>query len=214
MRIILVGPPGAGKGTQAKSIAEKYNIPHISTGDMFRKALREQTPMGQKAKLYMDRGELVPDDVTIGLVKERLSEADCQNGYMLDGYPRTIAQADALEKLLTSWNSQLDHVVNISSSDKVVVARLTGRRSCLECGAVYHMLFNPPKKDSLCDICGHELVQRKDDNEETVVNRLNVYKKQTEPLLNYYQKRNLLRDINGEQSLAKVFEEICEVLEG
>jgi adenylate kinase len=214
MRIILVGPPGAGKGTQAKSIAHKYEIPHISTGDMFRKALREQTPMGQKAQKYMDRGELVPDDVTIGLVKERLSEEDCKKGYMLDGYPRTIAQADALEDLLTSWNHRLDHVVNISSSDEVVVARLTGRRTCPECGAVYHMLNKPPKQEMVCDNCGHELIQRKDDNEETVVNRLDVYKNQTEPLLNYYQNRNLLRNINGEQDLDKVFEEICEVLEG
>jgi len=181
---------------------------------MFRKALREKTPMGLVAKTYMDSGALVPDDVVIGLVEERLSADDCANGYMLDGYPRTVAQADALEALLKKWGHKLDHVINISSRDEVVVQRLTGRRTCLNCGATYHTMYNPPKVDQVCDVCGEEVVQREDDSESTVLNRLDVYKKQTEPLLNYYRERGLLRNINGEQSIDSVYMDVCRLLEG
>jgi len=212
MRLILVGPPGAGKGTQAKRISKRYDIPHISTGDMFRKALSEKTPMGLKAKAFMDRGELVPDEITIGLVAERLQAADCQNGYMLDGFPRTIAQADALTKLLSE--QQIDHVINITSRDETVIKRLTGRRTCSNCGAIYHIVNNPPLAGNVCKVCGNQVVQRADDTEETVKNRLEVYKSQTEPLLNYYRERKLLTDIDGERELDEVFENICRVLEG
>ena len=186
MKIVFMGPPGAGKGTQAEKIIETYQIPHISTGDMFRKAIKDQTELGMEAKRYMDQGALVPDHVTIGIVKDRLSESDCKSGFLLDGFPRTVDQAKALDEILTSLDSKIDYVINIDVDLDILKERLTGRRICRSCGATYHMIFNPPAVAGTCDKCGGELYQRKDDNEETVGNRLDVYVNQTKPLLDYY----------------------------
>ena len=214
MKIVFMGPPGAGKGTQAEKIVENYQIPHISTGDMFRKAIKDQTELGMEAKRYMDQGALVPDHVTIGIVKDRLSESDCKSGFLLDGFPRTVDQAKALDEILTSLDSKIDYVINIVVDLDILKERLTGRRICRSCGATYHMIFNPPKNADVCDKCGGELYQRKDDNEETVGNRLNVYVSQTKPLLDYYSLAGNLVNINGQQSIDLVFEEIREVLGG
>lgn len=214
MKIVFMGPPGAGKGTQAEKIVENYQIPHISTGDMFRKAIKDQTELGMEAKRYMDQGALVPDHVTIGIVKDRLSESDCKSGFLLDGFPRTVDQAKALDEILTSLDSKIDYVINIDVDLDILKERLTGRRICRSCGATYHMIFNPPKHADVCDKCGGELYQRKDDNEETVGNRLNVYVSQTKPLLDYYSLAGNLVNINGQQSIDLVFEEIREVLGG
>ncbi len=214
MKIVFMGPPGAGKGTQAEKIVENYQIPHISTGDMFRKAIKDQTELGMEAKRYMDQGALVPDHVTIGIVKDRLSESDCKSGFLLDGFPRTVDQAKALDEILTSLDSKIDYVINIDVDLDILKERLTGRRICRSCGATYHMIFNPPKNADVCDKCGGELYQRKDDNEETVGNRLNVYVSQTKPLLEYYSLAGNLVNINGQQSIDLVFEEIREVLGG
>ena len=214
MKIVFMGPPGAGKGTQAEKIVENYQIPHISTGDMFRKAIKDQTELGMEAKRYMDQGALVPDHVTIGIVKDRLSESDCKSGFLLDGLPRTVDQAKALDEILTSLDSKIDYVINIDVDLDILKERLTGRRICRSCGATYHMIFNPPKNADVCDKCGGELYQRKDDNEETVGNRLNVYVSQTKPLLDYYSLAGNLVNINGQQSIDLVFEEIREVLGG
>lgn len=214
MKIVFMGPPGAGKGTQAEKIVENYQIPHISTGDMFRKAIKDQTELGMEAKRYMDQGALVPDHVTIGIVKDRLSESDCKSGFLLDGFPRTVDQAKALDEILTSLDSKIDYVINIDVDLDILKERLTGRRICRSCGATYHMIFNPPKNADVCDKCGGELYQRKDDNEETVGNRLNVYVSQTKPLLDYYSLAGNLVNINGQQSIDLVFEEIREVLGG
>ena len=214
MKIVFMGPPGAGKGTQAEKIVENYQIPHISTGDMFRKAIKDQTELGMEAKRYMDQGALVPDHVTIGIVKDRLSESDCKSGFLLDGFPRTVDQAKALDEILTSLDSKIDYVINIDVDWDILKERLTGRRICRSCGATYHMIFNPPKNADVCDKCGGELYQRKDDNEETVGNRLNVYVSQTKPLLDYYSLAGNLVNINGQQSIDLVFEEIREVLGG
>lgn len=214
MKIVFMGPPGAGKGTQAEKIVENYQIPHISTGDMFRKAIKDQTELGTEAKRYMDQGALVPDHVTIGIVKDRLSESDCKSGFLLDGFPRTVDQAKALDEILTSLDSKIDYVINIDVDLDILKERLTGRRICRSCGATYHMIFNPPKNADVCDKCGGELYQRKDDNEETVGNRLNVYVSQTKPLLDYYSLAGNLVNINGQQSIDLVFEEIREVLGG
>ena len=214
MKIVFMGPPGAGKGTQAEKIVENYQIPHISTGDMFRKAIKDQTELGMEAKRYMDQGALVPDHVTIGIVKDRLSESDCKSGFLLDGFPRTVYQAKALDEILTSLDSKIDYVINIDVDLDILKERLTGRRICRSCGATYHMIFNPPKNADVCDKCGGELYQRKDDNEETVGNRLNVYVSQTKPLLDYYSLAGNLVNINGQQSIDLVFEEIREVLGG
>ena len=214
MKIVFMGPPGAGKGTQAEKIVENYQIPHISTGDMFRKAIKDQTELGMVAKRYMDQGALVPDHVTIGIVKDRLSESDCKSGFLLDGFPRTVDQAKALDEILTSLDSKIDYVINIDVDLDILKERLTGRRICRSCGATYHMIFNPPKNADVCDKCGGELYQRKDDNEETVGNRLNVYVSQTKPLLDYYSLAGNLVNINGQQSIDLVFEEIREVLGG
>ena len=208
MKIVFMGPPGAGK------IVENYQIPHISTGDMFRKAIKDQTELGMEAKRYMDQGALVPDHVTIGIVKDRLSESDCKSGFLLDGFPRTVDQAKALDEILTSLDSKIDYVINIDVDLDILKERLTGRRICRSCGATYHMIFNPPKNADVCDKCGGELYQRKDDNEETVGNRLNVYVSQTKPLLDYYSLAGNLVNINGQQSIDLVFEEIREVLGG
>ena len=214
MKIVFMGPPGAGKGTQAEKIIENYQIPHISTGDMFRKAIKDQTELGMEAKRYMDQGELVPDHVTIGIVKDRLSESDCKSGFLLDGFPRTVDQAKALDEILTSLDSKIDYVINIDVDLDILKERLTGRRICRSCGATYHMIFNPPAVAGTCDKCGGELYQRKDDNEETVGNRLDVYVSQTKPLLDYYSLAGNLVNINGQQSIDLVFAEIQDVLGG
>lgn len=214
MKIVFMGPPGAGKGTQAEKIIENYQIPHISTGDMFRKAIKDQTELGMEAKRYMDQGALVPDHVTIGIVKDRLSESDCKSGFLLDGFPRTVDQAKALDEILTSLDSKIDYVINIDVDLDILKERLTGRRICRSCGATYHMVFNPPAVAGTCDKCGGELYQRKDDNEETVGNRLDVYVNQTKPLLDYYSLAGNLVNINGQQSIDLVFAEIQDVLGG
>ena len=214
MNLVLMGLPGAGKGTQAEKIVEKYKIPHISTGDMFRAAMKEGTELGLKAKSYMDRGDLVPDEVTIGIVRERLSKDDCQNGFLLDGFPRTVAQAEALETLLQQLNRSIDYVINIEVDKNILMERLTGRRICKECGATYHLVFNPPAQDGVCDKCGGELYQRADDNEATVANRLEVNMKQSQPLLDFYAAKGYLRNIDGQQHIDQVFADICELLGG
>lgn len=214
MKIVFMGPPGAGKGTQAEKIIETYQIPHISTGDMFRKAIKDQTELGMEAKRYMDQGALVPDHVTIGIVKDRLSESDCKSGFLLDGFPRTVDQAKALDEILTSLDSKIDYVINIDVDLNILKERLTGRRICRPCGATYHKIFNPSAVEGVCDKCGGELYQRKDDNEETVGNRLDVYVNQTKPLLDYYSLAGNLVNINGQQSIDLVFEEIQNVLGG
>lgn len=212
MKLLIMGRPGAGKGTQAVNIREYYQIPHISTGDMFRAAIKNQTKLGKEAKRYMDQGALVPDEVTIGIVEERLSEPDCQKGFLLDGFPRTIAQAEALDKYLTKNGVQLDAVLDVDVPADILVRRMVGRRVCKNCGATYHVEFNPPKAEGICDVCGKPLIQRADDTEQTAVNRLAVYDKQTAPLLEFYAKKNILKTVNGNQPLSKVFEDIKVVL--
>ena len=208
MNLILMGLPGAGKGTQAERIIAKYNIPHISTGDMFRAAIKEGTELGLKAKSFMDQGALVPDEVTIGIVRERLSKEDCDNGFLLDGFPRTVAQASALEEIVKDLGKKIDYVINIDVDSDLLLKRLTGRRICKDCGSTYHLVLNPPAAEGVCDKCGGELYQRSDDNEETVANRLEVNIKQTQPLLNFYEELGYLRNINGVQEIGKVFEDI------
>jgi len=212
MNILFMGPPGAGKGTQAEKIVNKYNLPHISTGDMFRAAIANQTELGMTAKRYIDEGGLVPDDVTIGIVRERLSEADCQNGFLLDGFPRTVEQAKALDDIMTNLSKKIEHVINIDVALDALKARLTGRRICKDCGATYHVMFNPPKQANTCDKCGGELYQRKDDNGETVESRLSVYTSQTKPLLDYYQQTGNLVNVNGLDEIDIVFANIQEAL--
>ncbi|MBT2217144.1 adenylate kinase [Virgibacillus dakarensis] len=213
MNLLLMGLPGAGKGTQAEKIVEKYNIPHISTGDMFRLAINEGTELGKKAKEFMDQGALVPDDVTIGIVDERLRKNDCENGFLLDGFPRTIAQAEALQSLLTNMNKAIDHVVHVDVPEEKLMERLTGRRICPTCGATYHVLFNPPKQAGVCDKDGSTLIQRDDDKAETVKNRLDVSINQTMPLLDYYQDKGNLVTVNGDQEIDKVFQDIQAAIE-
>lgn len=208
MKILLMGPPGAGKGTQAEKLTELFNIPHISTGDMFRKAQKDGTELGLKAKSYMEKGQLVPDEVTIGIVRERLAEADCKEGFLLDGFPRTVQQADALDQILTNLGTHLDAVINIEVAKDFLVERLTGRRVCRGCGATYHVKFNAPKVEGICDKCGGELYQRADDTIETVGNRLDVYAGQTAPLIDYYAAKDLLKNIDGSQSVEKVLADI------
>ena len=212
MNIVLMGLPGAGKGTQAEKIVEQFHIPHISTGDMFRKAIKEGTKMGLEAKSYMDKGLLVPDEVVIGIVKDRLGEDDCNNGFLLDGFPRTVAQAEALDSLLEDLDKKIDHVISINVDKDALVSRLTGRRICKDCGATYHLIYNPPKVEGICDKCGGELYQRDDDKEETVLTRLDVNIKQTEPLLNYYEDKNVLRNVDGDQDIDEVFLSIEKIL--
>jgi adenylate kinase len=212
MKLLITGRPGAGKGTQAVNIKEYYNIPHISTGDMFRAAMKAGTKMGLLAKSYMEKGQLVPDEVTIGIVEDRLSEADCKDGFLLDGFPRNLAQAEALDKFLTKNGIKLDAVLDVNVENSVLVRRMVGRRVCKNCGATYHVEFNKPLKDGICDNCGSTLVQRPDDTEATAVNRLAVYDEQTAPLLDYYKKQGILKTVNGDQSFDKVFEDIKAVL--
>lgn len=204
MNLILMGPPGAGKGTQAAMLVERLEVPHISTGDMFRKAIKDGTELGRQAKAYMDKGQLVPDEVTVGIVRERLGEPDCEKGFLLDGFPRTVVQAEKLEGILAELKMKLDAVVNINVPRERLVARLTGRRVCKACGATYHVEFNPPIREGTCDSCGGELIQRSDDTRETVENRLDVYLKQTEPLISYYREKGLLKEIDGDQPVRDV----------
>lgn len=212
MRLILLGPPGAGKGTQAKNIVKAFNIPHISTGDTFRKNIAEKTHIGLKAKEYIDNGQLVPDDITIEICLERLNQQDCMNGFLLDGFPRTVRQADALEEFLKSRGLKLDAAINIIVPTDVLKRRLSGRRVCLNCGASFNVETNPPKVEGICDYCSSKLIQRYDDSIETVNERLEVYRRQTEPIIDYYAKKGLLQNINGCQDIAKVFEDICNAL--
>jgi adenylate kinase len=212
MNIILLGPPGAGKGTQAKMLIDQYQIPQISTGDILRAAVKEGTPLGEEAKNFMDKGELVPDSVVIGIVEERIQEPDCTKGYMLDGFPRTVPQAEALDGMLSKLSAEIDHVVSIEVANDELVKRLTGRRTCRECGAGYHVMFDPPKVEGVCDKCGGELYQRDDDNEETVRSRLNVYESQTLPLIDYYKVQGKIRPIDGVGEIKEIFGRITSVL--
>jgi adenylate kinase len=211
--LVLLGPPGAGKGTQAKMMVEKYHIPQISTGDILRKAAAAGTDLGREAKKYMDAGSLVPDEVVIGLVRDRLKEPDCKDGYILDGFPRTVNQAQTLDEILTGMGDGLTHVVSIEVDEKELLTRLTGRRTCRSCGAMFHVKFEAPKKEGVCDKCGGELYQRDDDKEETIKSRLLVYKKQTEPLIAYYQKKGLVRSISGSGGIKEIFNLITKALE-
>ena len=214
MYLLLMGPPGAGKGTQAAKLVERYDIPHVSTGDIFFFALQERTPLGLEAKRYMDVGALVPDQVTVGITRERLAKSDCIGGFILDGFPRTLQQAHALDQMLAKMGIRLNKVVNIVVPDQELIPRLTGRRICQSCGATYHMEFRPPAQPSICDRCGGELYQRTDDQEETVRERLEVYRLQTQPLIQYYQERDLYSEINGAQSTEAVFRDIVVSLTG
>ncbi len=212
MKLLITGKPGAGKGTQAVNIKEYYNIPHISTGDMFRAAMKAGTKMGLLAKSYMEQGKLVPDEVTIGIVEDRLLEDDCKDGFLLDGFPRNLAQAEALDKFLTKNGIKLDAVLDVDVANEILVRRMVGRRVCKQCGATFHVEFNAPKVEGVCDNCGSPLVQRPDDNEETAVNRLAVYDENTAPLLAYYEKQGLLKTVNGDQDFDSVFADIKNIL--
>ncbi|MBO3320347.1 adenylate kinase [Clostridium perfringens] len=212
MKIVLLGPPGAGKGTQAKSISNRYSIPHISTGDIFRKNISENTPLGIEAKSYMDNGQLVPDEVTIKMVKDRLQQDDCKNGYLLDGFPRTVHQAEALDNFLTEREESIDTALLIEVPKEFILERMTGRRVCPSCGASYHIKFNPPTNDGKCDLCGSDVIQRKDDTEETVKERLDVYENQTQPLIDFYKNKKQLSVVDGTQAINEVFESICKIL--
>lgn len=212
MRIILLGPPGAGKGTQAANIAVRYGIPHISTGDIFRDNIKNQTYLGIEAKKYIDRGELVPDDVTVAIVEDRIRKDDCIHGFLLDGFPRTIVQANALSSITGKVGRKIDYAINIDVARDELIERLTGRRVCSSCGASYHIKFNPPEKDGICNVCGGKLIVRSDDVLKAVENRLDVYKRQTAPLIDYYLKLNVLKTVDGSQSIEKVFKDICDIL--
>jgi adenylate kinase len=214
MNVLLMGPPGAGKGTQAERIVEEYGIPHVSTGDMFRRAMSEQTPLGLEAKSYVDKGLLVPDEVTIGIVRDRLNEPDCENGFLLDGFPRTVSQAQALDEMLSNMEKKLDHVINIEVNRTLLLDRLTGRRICKQCGSTYHVLFNPPKVEGKCDKCDGSLYQRSDDTAEKVGTRLDEYTANTLPLIDYYKAKDVLRPINGERDIAVVFQDLDKLLRG
>jgi len=213
MKIILLGGPGAGKGTQAKLLKEHYNVPHISTGDILRANIKQNTELGIEAKNYIDQGLLVPDELVVHLIENRITEDDCKKGYILDGFPRTIPQAEALDKVLESINDQIDIVLNIEVSDDSIVKRMSGRRACLKCGATYHIDNNPPKVEGICDVCGTELVLRDDDKPETVANRLRVYHEETKPLIDYYTNKNMLVTIDGLRPIEVVTREIISSIE-
>ena len=212
MKIIMLGAPGAGKGTQAKMIAEKCGIPHISTGDIFRANIKNGTELGAKAKEYMDKGLLVPDELVCDLVVDRIQQADCEKGYILDGFPRTIPQAEALEAALNAIEQKLDYAIDIDVPDENIINRMSGRRACVGCGATYHVVFNPTKVEGKCDVCGESLILRDDDKPETVKKRLYVYHTQTQPLIDFYSARKVLVEVDGTQSMDKVFEDIMKIL--
>jgi adenylate kinase len=212
MKIIMLGAPGAGKGTQAKKIAEKYSIPHISTGDIFRTNIKGGTELGMKAKSYMDQGQLVPDEVTINMLLDRISAADCENGYVLDGFPRTIPQAESLTKALDARGEKIDYAIDVDVPDQAIVTRMSGRRACVNCGATYHIVYNAPKKEGVCDACGENLVLRDDDKPETVQKRLTVYHDQTQPLIDYYKNAGVLKSVDGTKDLNDVFADITAFL--
>lgn len=212
MKIIMLGAPGAGKGTQAKKIAEKYQIPHISTGDIFRANIKGGTELGMKAKTFMDQGMLVPDEITIGMLMDRIGQEDCINGYVLDGFPRTIPQAESLTKALAERGEKVDYAINVDVPDENIINRMSGRRACLGCGATYHITFNPPVKEGICNTCGQELVLRDDDKPETVKKRLDVYHQQTQPLIDYYKNAEILAEVDGTQPMDAVFQGIVEIL--
>lgn len=214
MHILLMGPPGAGKGTQAAELVKEFAIPHISTGDMFRAAIKEGTALGREAKGYMDQGKLVPDSVTIGIVRERLAKDDCKKGFILDGFPRTVEQADALDGILKDLGLSLTRVLNINVPAADLIERATGRRICKKCGATYHVKFNPPKKEGICDACGGELFQRADDTAETMKNRLSVYEASTKPLIDYYEKAGVYTEVDGRQAIDKVTADLISALKG
>jgi len=212
MKIIMLGAPGAGKGSQASRIATEYQLPHISTGDIFRANLKEETELGKKAKSFMDKGELVPDDITIAMLLERIHKEDCKNGYILDGFPRTIPQAEALKEALAKKNEKIDLALDVEATDELIIKRMAGRRTCPSCGAIYHIVTLQPKVEGKCDRCGADLIQRKDDNEETVKNRLKIYHEITEPLISYYKKEGILEEIDGAEDLDKVFEKVKTII--
>lgn len=212
MKIIMLGAPGAGKGSQASRIANEYHLPHISTGDIFRANLKEETELGKQAKSFMDKGELVPDDITIAMLLDRIHKEDCKNGYILDGFPRTIPQAEALKEALAKQGEKIDLALDVEAPDDLIIKRMGGRRTCPNCSAIYHTETLKPKKEGICDLCGAELVQRKDDNEETVKNRLKIYHEMTEPLISYYKKENILEEVDGMEKLDAVFEKVKEII--
>ncbi len=212
MKIIMLGAPGAGKGTQAKMIAEKYDVPHVSTGDIFRANIKNGTELGMEAKKYMDEGLLVPDELTVRILLDRVAQEDCRKGYVLDGFPRTIPQAEVLDEALGKTGSKIDYAINVEVPDENIVKRMSGRRACLSCGATYHVEHVPPQKEGICDVCGKELVLRDDDKAETVRNRLDVYHKQTQPLIDFYQAKGILHSVDGTADMNDVFAAITEIL--
>ena len=212
MKIIMIGAPGAGKGTQAKMIAEKYSVPHVSTGDIFRANIKNGTELGKEAKKYMDQGLLVPDELTVKILLDRVAQDDCKNGYVLDGFPRTIPQAQVLDKALSELDDAIDYAINVDVPDENIIRRMGGRRACLTCGATYHVEHIPPKKEGICDACGSELVLRDDDKPETVKNRLDVYHKQTQPLIDFYEAKGILKSVDGTVPMEDVFAAITEIL--
>lgn len=212
MKIIMLGAPGAGKGTQAKMIADKYSIPHISTGDIFRANIKNGTELGKKAKEYMDQGKLVPDELTVDLVIDRVGQEDCKNGYVLDGFPRTIPQAECLSETLAKMGTEIDYAINVEVPDENIVNRMSGRRACVSCGATYHIVHIPTKVEGICDRCGSELILRDDDKPETVTNRLTIYHEQTQPLIDYYKGKDILVEVDGTQDMKDVFADITKIL--
>lgn len=212
MKIIMLGAPGAGKGTQAKMIAEKYSIPHISTGDIFRANIKNGTELGKKAKSYMDKGQLVPDELTLDLIMDRFKEDDCKNGYVLDGFPRTIPQAEALDKALETAGEKVDFAIDVDVPDENIVKRMGGRRACVNCGATYHIVYSPTKVEGKCDKCGEDLIVREDDKPETVLSRLDVYHTQTQPLIDYYKNQGILKTVDGTVDMKDVFNAIVDIL--
>ena len=212
MKIVMLGAPGAGKGTQAKMIAEKYTIPHISTGDIFRANIKEGTPLGLEAKSYMDQGKLVPDELTVKILLDRVAKDDCKNGYVLDGFPRTIPQANVLKEALAKQNDKIDFAINVDVPDENIVRRMSGRRACVTCGATYHIEHVPPKKEGICDKCGSNLILRDDDKPETVLNRLKIYHEQTQPLIDFYNNEGILKEVDGTIDVKDVFENITKIL--